>query len=60
MTGSKPHFKFDPQTQAQEASLLRDLISTESQSRFHQQNIPELKVEFSARKQGAQKEQLFD
>jgi len=33
-TGSKPSFKFDPVSHTSEASLLRDMISTESQKKF--------------------------
>ena len=48
-TGSKPQFKFDPVSMSSEASLLKDLISTDNQTRFSQQNLNELKVTFHSR-----------
>ena len=48
-TGSKPQFKFDPVSMSSEASILKDLISTENQSRFSAQNLNELKVNYHTR-----------
>ena len=48
-TGSKPQFKFDPVSMSSEASLLKDLISTENQNKFSNQNLNELKISYHTR-----------
>jgi hypothetical protein len=45
-TGSKPSFKFDLMTQTSEASLLKDLISTDAQKKFLKIHLQELEVSF--------------
>lgn len=48
-TGSKPQFKFDPISQSSEASLIKDLISLESQTKFLKNNLSELHLSMHAR-----------
>jgi hypothetical protein len=48
-TGSKPQFKFDPISQNSEASLTKDLISLESQTKFIKNTLSELHVTMHSR-----------
>lgn len=43
-------FKFDPATQTSEVSLLKDIVSGDTQNKFHNKNLNEIKsISFSYR-----------